>query len=458
MRPDTKPVYAVLILMAVALGAAAVAAHAQVPASQPAAQHQHEADAEGAALFRAREASGTAWLPDQTPMYGVGSTWRSWQVMVHGNVFAQFLYEPGEIHRTGGFDKRQFGSVNWGMLMARRPLGTGWLGLRTMLSLEPWTVSDCGYLNLLATGEMCEGDTIHDRQHPHDLFMELAAEYDRPLRGTTRWRVYAGLSGEPALGPPGFPHRFSAMSNPVAPISHHWLDSTHISFGLVTAGVYAHRWKAETSVFNGREPDDSRADLDLGKLDSVSGRFSFLPTDALSIQVSAAHLHEAEDEFPPDPRSDVNKGTVSATYHRAIGMGSEWATTLGAGVNSSREIIPGGVLEARTVAILLESHLSVRDRHTFFGRAEMVEKPAHDLHAHEYAERIFTVGKLQAGYVRYFRARNGLMPGIGGTVAVSMVPGELETRYYGQLAPSFGVFLVLRPARHMMQPDSAGPH
>ena len=49
-----------------------------------------------------------------------------------------------------------------------------------MFSAEPYTVPGCGSLNLLATGEVCEGDTIHDRQQPHDLFMELAVDYDRP--------------------------------------------------------------------------------------------------------------------------------------------------------------------------------------------------------------------------------------------------------------------------------------
>ena len=439
-----------LLVTAAAVSALPVAAHAQ----EPPAQHQHDTPT---ALFRSREASGTAWVPDHTPMYGILRTWRRWDVMLHGSAFAQFLYEPGDIHRTGGFDKRQFGSVNWGMVMARRPLGAGWLGIRTMLSLEPWTVSDCGYLNLLATGEMCEGDTIHDRQHPHDLFMELAAEYDRPLRGSTRWQLHAGLAGEPALGPPGFPHRVSAMANPVAPISHHWLDSTHITFGLVTAGVYDRRWKAEMSLFNGREPDEDRADMDLGKLDSVSGRLSFLPNDALSIQVSGAHLREAEAEFPPNPRADVKRATVSATYHRPFESGTDWATTVAAGVNSARELIPGGVLDATTVAVLLESSLTMRERHTFFGRAEIVEKPAHDLHAHEYAARLFTVGKVQAGYVRYFGTGGGLVPGVGGTIAVSLVPGELETRYDGRLAPSFGVFFVLRPSRHQMQP-AAGHH
>jgi hypothetical protein len=170
--------------------------------------------------------------------------------------------------------------------------------------------------------------------------MELAADYDRPLRGSVRWQLYAGLAGEPALGPAAFPHRTSAMSNPVAPITHHWLDSSHITFGLVTAGLYDRRWKAEMSVFNGRERDENRADFDLGPLDSYSGRVTLLPTSRLAFQMSAAHLHGAEAEFPPEPRSDVDRATASATYHRMTGP-DVWATTLAYGVNAGREVIPG---------------------------------------------------------------------------------------------------------------------
>lgn len=377
-------------------------------------QHSHKSTV---ALFPTREASGTAWVPDETPMYGIARTWRGWDMMLHGSAFAQFLYEPGDKHRTGGSSSSQVSSVNWGMAMARRRLGAGRLGLRAMVSIEPWTVRDCGFVNLLATGEMCQGDTIHDRQHPHDLFMELAVDYDRPLRGTWRWQVYTGLSGEPALGPAGFPHRLSAMPNPIAPLAHHWLDSSHITFGLITTGLYNRRWKAEMSVFNGREPDDHRADFDLAPLDSVSGRLSFMPTKALVLQVSAGHLHEAEKEFAPQPRSDVNRTTTSATYHVVFGGDGIWATTLAYGVNEGREIIPGGAFDAVTQAVLLESSVTLHERHTWFGRAEIVAKPAHDLHAHEYATSVFTVGKLQAGYVRYFSRRKGVVPGIGGTVS-----------------------------------------
>lgn len=382
-------------------------------------------------------------------MYGVQHTWGAWQVMLHGTAVAQYLYEPGDRHRTGGFANHQVSSVNWGMVMARRPLGAGRVGVRAMASIEPWTVTDCGFLNLVASGELCDGDTIHDRQHPHDLFMELAADYDQPVRGSMRWQIYAGLAGEPALGPPAFPHRISAMANPVAPITHHWLDSSHITFGLLTTGLYDRRWKAELSIFNGREPDEDRADLDWGALDSVSARFTFLPTSGLALQVSAAQLIEAEAEFPPEPRRDLNRATASLTYH-AMSAERAWATTLAYGVNSGHEVIPGDEVDLVTHAVLLESSLTFRERHTWFGRVEVVGKAGHDLHIHEAPATVFTVGKLQGGYVRYFSAWKGLVPGIGGTASASIVPSALVPHYSGRVSPGFGVFFTVRPARHTM--------
>jgi hypothetical protein len=428
---------------------AAAAQQTQIP-SPPAGEHAHQhPSGEQVDLFPAREASGTSWLPDETPMFGVPRTWRGWNLMFHGTAFGQFIYEPGDIHRTGGFDTGQVSSVNWGMAMARRAVGPGRVGVRLMGSIEEWTVTNCGFLNLLATGEICEGDTIHDRQHPHDLFMELADDYDHPLRESLRWQVYAGLAGEPALGPSAFPHRVSAIANPVAPISHHWLDSSHITFGVITTGIYHRRWKAEMSLFNGREPDDGRADLDLAALDSVSARFSFLPTLRLAIQVSAGHLNEAEAEFAPQPRTDLDRFTASATYHRTSGQ-DVWAATLAYGINSGVEIIPGAEVDLTTHALLLEGSVTFAERHTWFGRAEVVGKPAHDLHAHEYADRVFAVGKLQAGYARAFKPWRRLVPSVGGSVSLAIVPPELEPRYTRQVAPGFGVFVSIRPARHVM--------
>ena len=416
----------------------------------PAASHERGAVEEPLTSFPTGEASGTAWLPDPTPMEGVMRHWGTWDAMIDGNVFVQYLYEPTDRHRTGGASRHQFSSANWGMVMARRRAGAGRLGLRAMLSAEPWTVADCGFLNLLATGEACEGDTIHDRQHPHDLFMELAADYERPIGRSLRWQLYGGLSGEPALGPVAFPHRPSAGPNPMAPITHHWLDSTHVTFGLATTGVSSDRWKAEMSVFNGREPDAARAELDLAPLDSVSGRVWFLPTDHLALQVSSGYLHDAEGAIGAEPSTSVTRTTASATYHRLVRGFDVWATTLAYGVNSGPEIVAGDRHETTTHAGLAESALTLNDRHTFFGRLEVVGKPAESLHAHEYTTRVFTVGKVEAGYVRSLRPWGHLVPAIGVIGSINVVPPELAPRYGSQVVPGVGVYLALRPPRHIM--------
>src|SRR5918996_5788551 len=264
---------ALLASIGVARSTVAAAQASPAPAQE---QHQHPAavpeqpQTEGE-MQMAREGSGTAWLPDTTPMYAIHWQRGPWQLMAHGNAFVQFLSESGD----RGDD--QFGSINWFMGMAERNVGRGRLQLRGMFSLEPATVPGCGYPDLLASGEQCNGEPIHDRQHQHDVFMEVAARYDAPLKGSIRWQVYGAPAGEPALGPVAYPHPVSAMPNPLAPIGHHWLDSTHITFGVVTGAVYGARWKAETSIFNGREPDEGRKDFDFAALDSIAGRVWFSP-------------------------------------------------------------------------------------------------------------------------------------------------------------------------------------
>jgi hypothetical protein len=379
-------------------------------------------------------------------MYGWMRAVNGWQLTGHANLFAQFLLESGEIHRRS----HQFGSINWAMGSAKHPLGAAQLTLRTMLSAEPWTIRGCGYPDLLATGEICSRDTIHDRQHPHDLLMELAATYDQPLGGATRWQLYVAPAGEPALGPPAFPHRPSAFPNPLAPIAHHWLDSTHISFGVLTGGIYNTRWKVEGSVFNGREPDSVRTDFDFAALDAFCGRLSIAPTIGLTLQVSAGDLPEAEASAGRLPRADVNRATASASYQRGSATATLWAVTVGYGVNSQDTVVPEGFVHHTGHAVLAEAAVTMRDRHTSFGRLEIVGKPAHDFHADQYAALLFTVGKLEAGYTRRLGQRHGLVGSVGGMGMVSLVPPLLAPYYGGRVTPGFGVFLHLRPQAHMM--------
>jgi YHS domain-containing protein len=412
------------------------------------AEHQHETSSaetqEGGhdMASMAREGSGTSWLPDSSPMYAVHRQNGPWMLMAHENAFLQFLHDSGD----RGAD--QVGSINWVMGMAGRSVGRGHVGFRGMFSLEPWTIRGCGYPDLLASGEQCHGEEIHDRQHPHDLSMELSAEYDAPVTGDVRWQVYGGPAGEPALGPVAYPHRLSAMSNPLAPITHHWLDSTHVSFGVVTGGVYGKRWKLETSAFNGREPDESRKDFDFGAFDSVSGRVWFLPNANVALQVSGGRLKEAEAGEGANPRVDVNKMTASATFH---GMREKRisASTIGWGRNSESG--------HATNALLLETNVTLDDRDTWFGRLEVVQKTPHDLDVPLTVERV-ALSKIQGGYTRYVSAVHGLKAGLGATLSAGIVPEDLRAVYGSRVNAGGGVFLTLRPAAMAMGGGAgAGP-
>ena len=432
----------------VTFGAAAIAALAAAPtpaiAQEPAHQHQPATPAQAQHTGHdmsemARDASGTAWLPYETPMYAIHSMKGPWTLMFHENVFLQYLHESGDR------GDNQAGSINWVMGMAERNAGPGRLRFRGMMSLEPWSIPGCGYPDLLATGEACQGVKIHDRQHPHDLVMELTADYTAPIAGNVRWQVYGGPVGEPALGPVAYPHRVSALPNALAPIGHHWFDSTHIAFGVITGGIYGPKWKAETSAFNGREPDEDRMDFDVAALDSFSGRLWALPIPRLALQVSAGHLKEAEPGEAGGPRTDVNRVTASATYHRPFGSSSIWATTLAWGRNREQDHASN--------AALVETNVTFNERDTWYGRFEVAGKSAHDLDVAEPPSDV-TVSKLQGGYSRYLPAWKGFQPGAGVGMSVGIVPETLKPVYGSRTNVGFAAYLTLRPAA-ITHPGSA---
>ena len=195
-------------------------------------------------------------------------------------------------------------------------------------------------------------------------------------------------------------------------------------------------------MFNGREPDDQRADLDLAPLDSVSGRIWYLPTPQLALQMSAAHLEEAEVGHGTGVRADVDRVTASATYHRSLGPAWQWASTMAFGANRESGV--------STAALLVETSLSLRDRDTWFGRFEWAEKSADDLGLH-FITAIYDVAKLQLGYTAYFPAWRRLTPGFGGSVSVGFVPPSLAPVYGHRANPGIALFLTIRPAAHHMR-------
>jgi hypothetical protein len=360
----------------------------------------------------AREASGTSWQPDRASHHGIHAMRGSWMFMLHG--FADLVYDDQGGPRG---DSKGF-SGNMLMGMAQRSLGPGRFGLRTMLSLEPATVGKKGYPLLLQTGETADGQSpLIDRQHPHDLFMELAATYS-VSSGNRSLFVYAGLPGEPALGPPAFMHRFSGMAFPQSPITHHWLDSSHITFGVLTAGAVVGRAKIEASAFRGREPDQNRYDIETPKYDSHSFRVSLNPTPSWALQMSYGVL-ESPEELEPD--IDVDRTTISAIHACDWGTG-HWESTLAWGRNQNR---PGPTLDAFTA----ESAVRFRERHTLFARAERVEKNELFGSGDPRDGEIFTVGQLSAGYRYDFWSRGHVATGIGVLGTASLVPRSIRDAY-----------------------------
>ena len=262
--------------------------------------------------------SGTSMEPASTPVPMLMTTRGPWQLMLHANAFA------ANIQQQAGSDRGRdaFFSTNWIMPMAQRTLGPGRLTFRTMLSLEPATISHRSYPELFQQGETAFGVPIVNGQHPHAFFMEVAALYDLPLTPNTLLSVYAAPVGDPAIGPTAYPHRQSASEDPIAALGHHQEDSTHIAFSVVTGGLTWRIARLELSGFHGAEPDEARWHFQPSPnglaLDSVSTRLTVSPTPDLTAQYSIAHITSPESLYPKD---DQQRQTASAMYHHTFHAG-----------------------------------------------------------------------------------------------------------------------------------------
>ena len=374
-----------------------------------------------------------------------------WHVMQDGVAFGLFNHQGGP---RGG---SEFRVPNWWMGMFERKVGTTNLTINTMFSVDPITVGKKGYRELFQVGETFEGEPLIDYQHPHDLFMQLAAVWRIPIGSRTGFTLAGGPSAEPALGPVAFMHRASAMDNPMAPLSHHTFDSTHIAFGVVTAAVDRGPWTIEGSIFNGHEPDEDRWDFDFRALDSYSGRLWFRPRAELEFQFSSARLKSPEELG----HGNIVRSTASASWLKQDGDNFV-AATAAYGVNNGED--------ANRSALLME--LTRRSgRYTTYGRLEFVEVETGvllDDHAigHDVKDMI---AALTLGAVRELPRWRRLETGIGAAVTVYGVPEPLRPTH-GERPASFQIFLRLRPSpgamgrmwnMHMikpMHPAPADPH
>jgi len=356
---------------------------------------------------KSSEGSGTARLPgNEGAMHGQHIMSGDWMFMVHGNVSLNYTDHKG----PRGDDKLY--ATSMAMLTAQRDTGWGKVQFKSMFSLEP-AMDPTGYPNLFATGETANGLPIVDRQHPHDLFMELAARVDINA-GNGSIYLYGGPVGEPALGPSAFMHRGSARNNPEPPISHHWFDSTHITYGVVTLGYSAPKWQIEASAFRGAEPDERRWNIETPKLDSWSVRATLNPSPGWSLQASYGKLKEPEATHPGD---DEKRFTASAHF-----------ATKGLSAMLAYSAKQPGHNDTLT-AWLGEMNWDIDKHNSLFGRVENVNNaelfPDHLDPLHDTP---FRVSKFQAGYARHVPV-GPFDLALGGSINAYAKPAALDAAY-----------------------------
>lgn len=394
-----------------------------------------------------RMGSGTSWQPASTAMPMTHKQSGDWLLMFHYNFVAGVNAQGG----PRGVTKVE--SANWFMPSAMRRAGKGTLELRGMFSFEPFTFPPGGSPLLFQTGETYKGELIIDRQHPHDLFMEVSATYTLPLGERGTWFVYGGYPGEPALGPTAFMHRASASENTSAPLSHHLQDSTHITFGVVTTG-FTYRWfKLEGSIFNGREPGENRYNLEANPWTSRSARLSFAPNDNWSMQVSHGFLRNPEALEP----GDVRRTTASISYNRRFDRGS-WASSLIWGRN--HESHSGEIFNLN--GYVAESTVNFLDRNYFYTRLELVDK--NQLLRDDDRLRLgiaehhpsFRIGAYTFGGARDVWNTEKTSLAIGSDLTFYSKPSILDS-VYGTNPVSWKLFVRLRPSKMTMH-DMHGTH
>lgn len=370
-------------------------------------------------IVQQHSGSGTDLQPGSTPLEMFMLRRGAWSFMFHGEVFLNAIQQTG----PRGADK--FFSTNWFMPMAQRKLGRGRLTLRTMLSLDPATVSGERYPELFQQGETAFGRPIVDGQHPHDFLMEIAAMYDYRLSKHTLLSVYAAPIGDPALGPPAYPHRASASEDPLAPLGHHLQDSSHIADDVITVGLTHGILRVEASGFHGREPDEHRWNIDAGRIDSWSARVAANPGQNWNFQYSIGDLTSPEALFPNE---NIRRMTASLTYNVPFHDGN-WASMALWGRNQTLQ--DGNVGNG----YLLESTLRFLDKNNVWTRIENVDRTNELLSGEtflppDFTERYFT--RVQA-YTGGYDHDIGNIPHVSVAVGAQLtwygLPSALQAAY-----------------------------
>lgn len=359
--------------------------------------------------------SGTSLEPNSSVPPMLTRMSGNWMEMLHGEA------SIAEQQQTGPRGHDKLFSVNWAMLMAQRSKGRSEWTLRAMLSLEPATITGRYYPELFQQGETAFGKAIVDGQHPHDLFMELAALYDAKIGEHGLVTLYVAPVGDPTLGPEAFPHRMSAESDPLAPLAHHEQDSTHIAYDVITGGLTWDSLRVEASGFRGREPGENRWTIEAGAVDSWSGRATAASAKDWAAQYSLGRLHSPEALHPGE---DVLRQTASISFHHAwkpveLDATAVWGRnhTVGTDVNAN--------------GYLLEAEARLRERQSVWTRIENDDRTTDLLGAAAPPEET-VVGRVQAftgGYAHRIWHSHWSALELGAQATLYATPPRLLSEY-----------------------------
>jgi hypothetical protein len=387
-------------------------------------------------LPMSRNGSGSGWMPDASPVYANMYHSKNWMYMLHYNLFIRYTNQDFSNKGSRGDDA--FDAPNWVMFMGQRKVGAnGLFHFNTMFSLDPVTEGGDGYPLLFQSGEAYNGKPLVDRQHPHDLFSELSVSYAHAFSKNTDVFVYVAYPGEPALGPVAFMHRPSALYNPDAPLSHHWVDATHIAFGVATLGVRLGQLKIEGSSFTGREPNEKRFDFDKPRFDSWSGRLSINPSKNWALHVSHGFLKSPEELHPDE---DVNRTTASATYSLPLSKNGWFNAVAVWGMNKVKE-------HDGENAFLLEGSWR-KNKLAIHGRYEYVQKSVEELNLEEPVygkDAVFPVNAFTLGF-NYDVLNIGKTRLAAGSQFTFYNPDNKLNSLYGKNPMAFEVYLRFYPS------------
>jgi hypothetical protein len=430
-RLISRAIQFAVLLITVCLPTGRLAAQDRTPVSEQTPDHRH--------MVMAPADAGWTWTTDATIFVGYNYQQR---------LFADFSAAE---------------SQNWFMLAGSHKLGAGRLTATGMLSLEPLTIGRLvwagdgnpqrayarspsgvqvpfgGSPQLFQTGESYQDVPLVNVQHPHDLIMGLGATYRIVERHAT-YVFGADLVGSPTLGPTPFMHRESARDNPQVPLTHHDMDSTHISEGVVRAGVETGPMTFEASVFRGEEPDqdDNRYNIEKPALDSWAARVGW-HRGPWQAQLSGGRLRKPE-WFEP---YETTRITASVAFDGDVAS-RPLSATLGWGHHHE-----DNGFDDHADGYLLEWDFRVTERTAFYGRTEVSAKqifglglhPAGFNHPHFYSH----IDPLTLGVVRDIAPARWGRLGIGADATVYRMSQDMIEFFDG--SRSFHVFLRWRPAR-----------